>query len=112
MSHCIGIILQASANRYGRERIDLPLAFASMELPVKVFLLGDALYDLYPDQVQENGWSKLWAMLIELGAEVCIPAESELAMPDKVTRSGLRVTAMSNLQLATAMAGCQHLLHG
>lgn len=111
MSRCIGMILQASANRYGRERIDLPLAFASMELPVKVFLLGDALYELYPGQAQESTWSKLWAMLIELDAEICIPAESELAMSDTVSKAGLSVTTMNNSQLAAAMADCQHLLH-
>ena len=103
--------MQTSANRYGRERIDLPLAFASMELPVKVFLLGNALYDLHPKQSKENTWSKLWTMLTELEADICIPRQSSLTVSAMLAETTLRVIAMDDQQLAQAMAGCRHLLH-
>lgn len=115
MTHCIGIVLQASASRYGRERIDLPLAFASMDLPVKVFLLGDASYDLYPSSKLkpsgESAWSKLWGMLAELDADICVPTQSPLLASGQLRKTAFKVSTMTDQQLAQAMAGCRHLLH-
>lgn len=108
MSAPVGIVLQASVNRYGRERIDVPLALASLDVPLQVFVLDDAAWDLCPGQGGENTWTRLWSALAEMDTPICIAGDSPLASSASLP---VNATVMSHAQMAQAMSGCRHLLH-
>lgn len=108
MNKPLGIVIQASGSRYGRERIDLPLALASLDLPIRVFVLDDAVYDLRAGQDGENAWSRLWQALIDMSDQICVARSVAQNAGDELPSAAV---LMDDRELARAMAACGHLLH-
>ncbi len=103
--------MQACAGRYGRERIDVPLVIASLDVAVRVFFLDDAGYDLLPGQTDELAWTKLWGAAVELGVELCVLEQTHPALNMELHRLQINPIVMSQTQMAAALSQCRHLIH-
>lgn len=107
----IGIVMQADGGRYGRERIDMPLAIASMDIPVQIFVLGGAVNLLRANQSGELTWTKLWRLAADMQVPICIP--NEVMGKEVYVQQNLLVepVIMSEEQMASAMASCKQLVY-
>ncbi len=113
MNKPLGIVVRSEpyTKFAGREILDPALAAASLELPLRVFFIGDGLLHLLPDQqpasinvvAYTRGWAALWHLSdsVELYAEEGAVKRPELP--------NLRLVNMD--KLATAMAECKAVIH-
>ncbi len=107
----IGVLMQAASGRHGREQIDLPLAFASLDISVRVFVLGEACRNLLVSQQGEFAWTRLWGAAAELDVSICVARQTLHQYGIQADELPFEIVPMSCGQLAEAMAGCRHLIH-
>ena len=111
----IGLIVNATDNRVGRELIDQVLAFLVIDIPVCIFVASDALALLQlkhvlssPDAglARESEWRKTWGAVIELGGRIIIEAEqSSIQLDDR-----LQVECCSLKEITAMKRACLHLV--
>ena len=110
-SALIGVVMQCLGGRYGRERIDLPLALASLETPVVVFVIGEAVGALRSNSHAEYRWTKLWQLLIDMNVEVCVDTQQGLQESDIQQNLSLKPVIISTEQMIQRMASCRQLVY-
>lgn len=82
MTATLGILVRSDPydRRGGRERLDPVLAAASLEIPLKIFFVGDGVLHLVPRQqpgdLPASPYTRAWAALSELSEQVELVAES------------------------------------
>jgi len=107
----IGIVLQANNNRYGRERVDLPLAMASLDIPVRVLVMDQPADMLLPTQSGELAWTKLWQAAAELDVEICILDDFYRTLIPPAENWQIEPLILDNTQMVVALSECRHLIH-
>ena len=112
MSTVLGILVRSDpySRRGGRESLDPALAAATLEIPLKVFFVGDGILHLLPGQqtklLPANQFTRAWGALTDLSDLVELYVDSasfervgtwevELDKHVKVVDS-LQITAMLN----------------
>ncbi len=111
MTQPVGIVLQAGSGRYGREQLDVPLAIASMDFKVQVFLLAEAVYQLIPEQTGELAWTRLWKAFRELETEIFIQERTAQMLAAAIEHLPVKPVVMTDAQMAAALSNCRCLIH-
>jgi sulfur relay (sulfurtransferase) DsrF/TusC family protein len=119
MNTIIGIIVRSDPyyRRAGRERLDPALAAASLEIPLKVFFIGDGVLHLLPGQepgdLPAAAFTRGWGAVAGLSERVELFVDS--AALDCVASNSLDlphgVQALDCRALASEMASCGGIIH-
>ena len=119
MNAPLGILVRGDpySRRAGRERLDPALAAASLDMPLRVFFIGDGLLHLLPGQQSERlpavQFTKGWGALDGLSEHVELYVES--AAFERVCGAAgelkTRVQVLEKTAIAGKMSECRAVLH-
>lgn len=115
MNRPVAILVRSDPYRMraGRERLDLAMIAAALDLPVRVFFLGDGLLHLAdhqaPGALPAAPFTKGWQALLELGPDVALFAEREQG--PLALNAVLPITELDDTRLAEMLHECCMVLH-
>ncbi len=115
----MGILVRSEPydRRGGRERLDPALAAATLDIPLKVFFVGDGILHLVPQQQPESlpasFYTKAWAALLDLSDNVQLYAESSAVQRISGWSDGLLadVQVLDKESIARKLNGCRAVIH-
>lgn len=119
MAATIGIVVRSDpyTRRAGRESLDPALAAASLDIPLKVFFIGDGILHLLPRQqpgaLPASSYTRAWMALLDLSQEVTLFAESAAAAQVSGWSEGLprEVRVTGKEVIARELNDCSTVLH-
>ena len=115
MERPIGILVRSDPyrQRAGRERLDLAMIAAALDLPVRVFFVGDGLLHLAaaqsPTALPAAPFTRGWLALLELGGAVSLYAQ-QCALQNLQSEE-FPVTALDDDGLSASLHECRMVLH-
>jgi len=115
MARPVGILVRSDPyrQRAGRERLDLAMIAAALDLPVRVFFVGDGLLHLAANQspaaLPAAPYTRGWLALLELGSAVSLFAQQ--SGMQNLQSEEFPVTVLDEDRLAASIQECRMVLH-
>ena len=115
MEQPVGVLVRSDPyrQRAGRERLDLAMIVAALELPLRVFFIGDGLLHLAagqaPAALPAAPFTRGWLALLELGAEVILYARQ--SEHESLADDAFPLTRLDNEEFAVRLHECRMVLH-
>ncbi len=115
----LGIVVRSDpyGARSGREKIDLPLIFASLDVPLMVFFVGNGLLHISagqaPEKIASAAYTRAWASLAAISerVEYYVDAERLERLGSDQQALLVRAQPLSRSDIGSKMRRCGSLLH-